>query len=263
MNLKYNIWQFALRTIEDFRSKTTLPNIARNFPRFIGRLRKPSQLTLPPHDLSHYELGLEGIQSDPNCVIVKLKDVSSGRGIVQDKINVVIRHDIDSGYSDVAEALCMIDEKYAIKSSIHILVDGKLYDPSSLAGFVKVFRNLDFDVGLHSQAWLQNNYFEAFQEELRTFKSIFGFMPVTFSHHGAWPRSNESLRRRRMITRNISKLICNTTICGHFDKYNWLSHDSNVRGRPVPLSDDFFATGQKGFFGGVSLMLTHDTHWKL
>ena len=263
MELKYNIWQFALRTKEDLRSKATLPNIARNVPRFIRRLKNPNPLTLPPHELSHYENVLARIQSDPNCVIVRLPDVSTGHGIVQDKINVVIRHDIDSGYSDIAEALCRIDKKFSIKSSIHILVDGTIYDPSSLAGFVNIFNNLEFDVGLHSQAWLQNNFSEAFREELRMFKSNFGFMPVTFSHHGAWPRSNESLRRRRSITRNISKLIHDTSIRGHFDTYNWLSHDSNVRGRPVPLNGDFFATGQKGFFGGVSLLLTHDTHWKL
>jgi hypothetical protein len=145
---------------------------------------------------------------------------------------------------------------------VQVLVDGTAYDPRVLQPVIGELRGTGFDIGLHTQAWMFTNYVAAFRKDLDTFVDVFGFAPRTFTLHGAWPRSDNDLKRRREFVARVDELIKGTGLLGYREHFDWVSEDSNILGQQVPLRDRFFRAGDLCLLGGVALILTHDNHWK-
>ncbi|MCB0060785.1 MAG: hypothetical protein KDE19_01675 [Caldilineaceae bacterium] len=219
-------------------------------------------LSFPPHPLYLYRELLESLQANNSCVFRNLSD--HVQQILPDpqRINIVLRHDVDAGEPAVVRALCEIEESLGLRSAVHILVDGELYDPMPLVSLACQLHDTGFDVGLHTQAWMKEAYAAAFDQELRQFESIFGFAPKTFTLHGAWPRTAQDQARRRQFTQELSRLIAEKSLLGYNNRFDWVSEDSNIQGQPTPISARFFQIAEGCYLGGVALLLTHDNHWQ-
>jgi len=179
------------------------------------------------------------------------------------QVNVVLRHDLDAGNPEIAQVLCDVESALGLRSSVHILVDGTLYNPARLVPLARGLHGGGFDVGLHTQAWMHEDYASAFRADLCRFEDVFGFAPATFTQHGAWPRTARDMKRRHEFTRRTPELIAGTSIIGYNNSFDWVSEDSNIRGQPAPIRSDFFQVMDRCYLGGVALILTHDAHWKV
>ncbi len=221
-----------------------------------------TSLSSPPHDLELYRGLLRSLRNNPRCHAISLEDCVRGSNIERDLVNFVLRHDLDAGRPEVIRALCDAELEFGLRSSVHILVDGELYNPMTLVSIARELHDQGFDVGLHTQAWMHSDYRSAFRADVAKFESLFGFPPRTFSQHGAWPRTDADLRRRRRFTLDTPELIRSTSIRGCPVSFDWVSEDSCVRNQPVPLTTRFFQVANGCFLGGTALILTHDNHWK-
>lgn len=231
--------------------------------RMARSLRADAPVSTPPHSLSHYRELLTSLTNDARCRAWSLAEYALGENRAHDRVNVVLRHDLDAGDPSIARGLCEVERAIGLRSSVHILVDRQLYDPTRLVDVARKLHAEGFDVGLHTQAWMHEDYTAAFYQELDWFESLFGFSPRTFSQHGAWPRTEADLARRRQFTVATPTLIRGTTLVGAPQSFDWVSEDSCIANQPVPITTRFFDVASGCFLGGVALILTHDNHWKL
>lgn len=233
-----------------------------DFRRLTRSMGPEAVVSSPPHPINLYRELLTSLCDDLRCHPVSLADCALGTGKAPDCVNFVLRHDLDAGRPDVARALCEVERDLGLRSSVHILVDGKLYDPAVLVSLARTLHNDGFDVGLHTQAWMHEDYTRAFRADLERFEALFEFSPRTFSQHGAWPRTEADLRRRKCFTLDTPQLIQGTSLVGAPVSFDWVSEDSSVRNQPVPITTRFFEVAAGCFLGGTALILTHDNHWK-
>ncbi|MGE3313512.1 MAG: hypothetical protein AB7O26_00260 [Planctomycetaceae bacterium] len=231
--------------------------------RMARSLRTDKPVSTPPHSLALYRDLLTSIVNDPRCKAWSLAEYALEENRSQERVNVVLRHDLDAGDPHVSRGLCEVERALDLRSSVHILVDGQLYDPVRLNDVARELHAEGFDVGLHTQAWMHEDFAAAFHRDLDRFESLFGFSPRTFSQHGAWPRTDADLARRRRFTLETPNLIRGTTLVGAPQSFDWVSEDSCVANQPVPITTRFFDVASGCFLGGVALILTHDNHWKL
>jgi hypothetical protein len=216
-------------------------------------------VSTPPHPIHLYRELLASLCDDLRCHPVSLADCALGTGKATDRVNFVLRHDLDAGRPDVARALCEVERGLGLRSSVHILVDGTLYDPAVLVPLAHTLHEDGFDVGLHSQAWMHEDYARAFRTDLERFEHLFGFSPRTFSQHGAWPRTEADLRRRKRFTLETPRLIQGTSLVGAPVSFDWVSEDSSVRNQPIPITTRFFEAAAGCFLGGTALILTRQS----
>jgi hypothetical protein len=195
-------------------------------------------------------------------VFVPLPDYASGKTLRDDAINVLLRHDVDLGDSQGLEALCKAELSLGLQSSVHFQIDGTAYDPAKFRLIAGSLAADGFDVGLHTQAWMHRDFEKVFRRELEQFEEVFGFAPRTFTQHGAWPRTADDLTRRQEFTQATSALIGGSQIVGYNNDFDWVSEDSNIDGRHVPLTGRFFAIPGLVYRGASALILTHDGHWR-
>ena len=249
--------------IEDWHKGNDGHHFITDFHRFLLAFRKSQPVSFPPHSLQLYERFLQSLQNNPKCVFRSLTEHVRGAPVDSQCVNVVLRHDLDAGKPEVARALCDVEKTLGLRSSVHILVDGLLYDPTLLVPLAQQLRDGGFDVGLHTQAWIHNDYISAFHLDINRFEEVFAFPPRTFTQHGAYPRTEgDALLRRIEFTRKIPELIADTSIIGYNNSFVWVSEDSNREGRPFPIDEHFFKVAEFSYLGGVSLVLTHDNHWR-
>lgn len=233
-----------------------------DFRRAARSLRADAPVSTPPHSLSLYRRLLESLVEDTTCHAMSLADFALGRNDRPDRVNFILRHDLDAGEAAVAKALCHTEQELGLRSSVHILVDGKLYDPVRLVPLARDLHASGFDIGLHTQAWMHADFTAAFRRDIARFVELFGFSPQTFSQHGAWPRTDADLLRRRQFTLATPELIRGTPLVGAPQSFDWVSEDSCIANKPVPITTRFFDVASGCFLGGVALILTHDNHWK-
>ena len=147
---------------------------------------------------------------------------------------------------------------------MHVIVDDQFgYNLYPLKTFLRDMASDGFDVGLHSVAWMYSDYRKRFAWEYRTFIDEFGFQPYTLSIHGAWPRTDADLRRRDLFVKELwnGRLLDGTSFVGYERPYEWVSEDSRINGKDVPLCSSFIEGIHHCFLGGTALILTHDNGW--
>ena len=255
-------YRYLLQLGRDARHGGGVAQMGENTLRFLRRFQPDAVASAPPHPIQRYRVLLERLLNSGQCTFRPLIDHVQGAPIDHSRLNVMLRHDLDAGEPGPARALCNVERALGLRSSVHILVDGTVYDPSRVADLARELQADGFDVGLHTQAWMRADYVEAFAEEVRRFEALFGFGPRTFTQHGAWPRTDADLARRDEFTRRTPNLIRGTTLLGYNNDFDWVSEDSNVRGQPAPLRRRFFRIGEQAYLGSVALILTHDNHWR-
>jgi hypothetical protein len=179
-----------------------------------------------------------------------------------DEIGVVLRHDVDVGDARSTAALCAVEARLNIVSSVHILVDDLIYPAKSMASLGRELNQAGFDIGLHTQAWMHDNYMEAFHADISRFCEVMHFAPLTMTLHGAWPRRKRDLVRRRWFLRKLPELMEETGLLGYNNDFDWVSEDSNIDGRPSPVHESFMQPESYCYLGGMALILTHDAHWE-
>ena len=229
--------------------------------RFFKRADRGRILSWPRHSLRLYDELLVRLRSLPQCRFLSLEAHVRKTSVERDAIGVVLRHDVDTGDARGLAALCEIEARLSITSSVHILVDDALYRCETVAPLAKELGAAGFDVGLHTQAWMHPDYVRTFFTEVARFGDLMQFLPKTITLHGAWPRSSGDLARRRRFLRDLPTLLQNTSIVGHNNHFDWVSEDSNIQGRPAPIRESFLQPDLYCYLGGVALILTHDAHW--
>lgn len=229
--------------------------------RFFRRTRRGRIVSWPRHSLQLYEEVLRRVRSSDHCRIVSLEDHVRRTWAERDAIGVVLRHDVDVGDVRSTIALCEVETRLNLVSSVHLLVDDALYRASAVAPMARELRAAGFDVGLHTQAWMYEDYAGAFRADIARFGDVMQFLPSTMTLHGAWPRTPDDLVRRRRFLRRLPDLLRETTLVGYDNDFDWVSEDSNVRGRPAPLRESFMHPDRYCYLGGAALILTHDAHW--
>ncbi|MEM7129629.1 MAG: hypothetical protein AAF702_25070 [Chloroflexota bacterium] len=246
----------------DLRQTRNLRHWISDLQRLNARIQAPNPVSYPLHALSYYKQLLQKLQNDSGTVFRSLPAHVQGKQPDPQRVNIVLRHDVDAGEPQVVEAFCQIEKSLGLRSSVHILVDKKLYDPTRLIPLAGKLHAEGFDVGLHTQAWMQEDYRSAFHNELEQFEALFGFPARTFTQHGAWPRTDEDMARRRKFIQKIPQMIAETSLLGYNNRFEWVSEDSNVKGSPAAITEHFFQPNELCYIGGVALILTHDNHWQ-
>ncbi len=225
------------------------------------RMLRREAVSEPPHRLSLYKETLVGLLEDDFCSFLSIKDRINGRINLGSKYGVCLRHDIDCGSAKRTEALCAVESALNLRSSVHFLVDDVIYDLNGVRETAKRLHGAGFDVGLHSQCWLQENYELAFEKELERFSEVFGFRAETYSQHGAWPRDAGSEERRAEMRSRERELAKRHSLVGCDYKYDIVIEDSARLGKPVPINEDFRSPERYICRGDVALLLTHDCYW--
>lgn len=218
-------------------------------------------ISYPPHSLHLYEQLLHSLSDDPRIAFMSLPEYVTGVPRNPQKITLMLRHDVDA-IPDAARDLCAIERSLDMRSSVHILVDGALYDPAPLTDLASELHADGFDVGLHTQCWMHEDYASIFYAELERFRDLFGFEPRTFTQHGAWPRTERDMQRRREFEIRTPDLIKGTSIVGYNNYFDWVSEDSCINAQPAPIHLSFFDLAERCYLGGTALILTHDNHWQ-
>lgn len=256
---------FIRHLMNDLQSRVGLRHYLVDLHRFLKICQSNSnqQVSIPPHPLKLYRQLLKDLQNNQQCIFRSMIDHVRKVPADPQRVNVVLRHDLDAGDPGVALALCRVESELGLRSSVHILVDGTSYDPARLAPLARTLHSEGFDVGLHTQAWKQEDYEVVFRHELRRFEELFKFPPQTFSQHGAWPRTDLEMAWRHQFTHRTPELIKETPIIGYNNTFDWVSEDSNIAGKPVPVLEKFFQLSERCYLGGTALILTHDNHWQV
>lgn len=232
--------------------------IVRDITTFFHRVRKKRILSNPPHSTQIYQEALNIALADKDIKFISLIEYCLGQHNDYQGKRLLLRHDHDGGMKEPLTRLCDIEESLGLRSSVHILVDGDLYNPLPLVSYWIDLANRGFDVGLHTQSWMKINYKETFLDEIKKFEDLLGFSPKTFTHHGAWPRTNKDMLRRAEFIQNLDTLINGTTIVGYNNYFNWIVEDSAVKGEISPLTNPFLSINNYLYHGQVGLILTHD-----
>ena len=252
---------YIRHVIGDLRHGAGVPHLVADVVRAARMFSNPgAAVSSPPHSLRLYGDFLERLLRAPRCRFLSLRGLECGRRH-PDAVNVVLRHDLDAGNALVAERFCAVEQAVGLCSSVHVLVDGRLYDAKPLSTLARALHAAGFDVGLHTQAWIEPSYRAALWSDIGRFEALFGFSPRTLSLHGAWPRTAADLERRRDMVRVMPDLLEGSQIGGHTPRFDRGSEGLDQGGRPQPIKDSFFQLSDRCYLGGAALVLTHDNHW--
>lgn len=262
-SLLHTTYHFVRHLAHDINNGVGPTHLVTDGWRFV-RKTIPSHhpISYPPHPLYLYEQLLRSLQNDEKVVFMSLSEHVTGAARDPHKITLLLRHDLDAGIPEVAHALCGVERSLGMRSSVHILVDGALYDPAPLADLANELHADGFDVGLHTQCWIHEDYTSIFYAELERFRDLFGFEPRTFTQHGAWPRTERDMQRRHEFAIRTPEIIKGTSIVGYNNFFDWVSEDSCINAQPAPIHLSFFDLAERCYLGGTALILTHDNHWQ-
>jgi hypothetical protein len=143
---------------QDWRQRVPFQHYIEDFRRFTGSFRSSPDVSTPPHPLRLYRELLQTLLQREDCAWRSLEAHVQGAPVNPHRVNWVLRYDLDAGDPTVALALCQVERELGLRSSVHVLVDGKLYDPTRLVPLVPALQEDGFDVGLHTLAWMHVDY---------------------------------------------------------------------------------------------------------
>ncbi|MDR1916262.1 MAG: hypothetical protein LBQ58_06800 [Synergistaceae bacterium] len=248
----------------DIHSGVTCSHVCKDFVRFIKKRSNADCILCEnkPFPILIYKNLLEYLSVHDDFICMTVLDYVSNK-IDKERINVVLRHDLDSGCSEVLKLLCNTEKKLNIRSSVHVLMDKSCYDATAMKPLLLDLYRDGFDIGLHTVAWMYENYADMFMRESAMFAEILGFSPKTLSIHGAWPRSDVDMERRKIFESQLrlDLLLKDTSFIGYNGHYDWASEDSRHMGKDVPLKNSFLTGFENCYRGDVCILLTHDNGW--
>ncbi len=102
-----------------------------------------------PERFGQYSSWLKLLRDNTHLVLPK--DLLNGKGLLRNKPNVIIRHDVDC---EPERIISMLHEENAlgIRSAVYVRVDQKEYDIDETAPLFQMFEDEGFEIGLHITA---------------------------------------------------------------------------------------------------------------
>lgn len=202
----------------------------------------------------------EILEGQRHCIVLPMAEYLSGR-LDRGKINLVIRHDIDTrDCLEGLERVLTVNRRFDLRVALYFRVDGKEYSIRDYAPQIHVWKDEGHEIGLHTLAYTCDRIEEAFGREHRLFHEVLGFHPKTFTLHGLGKLHYEN--RLKFLDR-IDHFIETYRYLGSDNKqgYRYVIHDCHfVDGRRV-LMDDFEMLPSFLRGGDSVLILTHPCYW--
>lgn len=194
------------------------------------------------------------------CAVLPMTEYLSGE-LDRNKVNVVIRHDIDTlDCMEELEQMLSVNRRFVLRVALYFRADEKEYSMQNYAPQIRAWKNEGHEIGLHTLAYTSDQMEEAFRREHELFGEILGFYPRTFTLHGLGELHYEN--RLRFLDR-IDHFIEAYGYLGSDNQrgYRYAIHDSHlVNGRRVLMSDFERLPGFLRKGDGV-LILTHPCYW--
>jgi len=226
-------------------------------------LRGRKIFCLAPYSVQIYEGLLKKVKGLSERI--SILDGSDPMEITPDKVNLFVRHDLDTqSCIEKMSLLLDIDQELNIPASIYLRADGVEYSLSSYRTTILNYRGQGFRFGLHSLCYLKDHYLEEFEKETETFEVALGFHPTSFNVHGMGTiRLQTRMNFLKEITRNFRDFGYDFGDIPTLLDYWYVIQDCHLDGKNQRfIYDDFsffpevLAQGQNG------LILTHPCYWE-
>ena len=222
-------------------------------------------MAFAPYDVSDYRELLLRLQT--NAYVDLPPFDAAGWGCGGSRTRVFIRHDVDTVQCVAQLGLLLeLNVETGVPAAVFLRMDGTDYDPNTIVKAVHRFGNLGIGFGLHTSAYVQDDYLAALNEEVNVFKAVMGFAPRWLTVHG--------LGDFRLDVRE--RLVAEVTAClgefgfsftdahTHLRQYRYVIQDCHldaVTGRRYMYND--FVTAERFFWPRFDyLVLTHPGYWR-
>jgi len=221
-----------------------------------------------PYNIDIYKKILTQLKKGNKYHILRMKDFP--HKLDTKKINVILRHDIDS--MGCVANLCRfleVENSAGVRSSSYIRVDRVKYQPENCYRAIDKYNSLGFEFGLHSSCYTCPDYMERFAWEVKEFQKIFNICPESFTQHGMGKKYCEN---RMQFNNNIGsakqKNNIKVTDCAGYDtQYFFKVTDARwCEKNKRRYITNFFVSLPKFpslSNGKVFLILTHPCYWNV
>ncbi|MBN2406723.1 MAG: hypothetical protein JXJ19_03400 [Elusimicrobia bacterium] len=246
----------------DLKKKLELKKIYL-YRRFYSFFERPSGYE--PYDFGIYEEALSGMNGSGKYNFIGMEHVREKR---DDRINVILRHDIDR-MEDVGmlETFLEYELERRMFSSSYIRVDGEKYSPADILEIVRKYAGKGHEFGLHSSCYTHDDCMGRFEWEAGEFLRVFGFRPGSFTQHGMGSRFIE---RRQEFNGRLDEAkkrtgISMTDCCMSDVLYHFKVTDANYDyKRKARFLGSYFRSFPYVPYsrGKCYLVLTHPGYWK-
>lgn len=184
-----------------------------------------------------------------------------------ENINFLLRHDIDTHECiESFEYLLEIDKKHNIKSGVYFRVDNKEYKLSDYKDKILKYKEANFEIGLHTVCYVEDDYKKRFFEELNEFEKALGFKASSFTVHGLgeYKLDNRNLFYDDVAKVGLDKYHMNFSDCCRkymvYDKYIIdCNFDEQLQQRYI--NDDWFELEKSLNKEHTILIMTHPCYW--
>lgn len=224
---------------------------------------KRERLSFAPYQISIYQNLLKGLSSEEKYVVCNLENFSKKRR--QDKVNILLRHDIDT--SDCIRKMSLLleeDLNYHFIPSVYLRVDGEAYSLHDWKALIEEYSQKGVPFGLHSTCYVYQNYIETFKEETKKFIDETGMIPKSFTLHGL---GEQGIKNRMEFISKVKKIAkmngyLMTDCSNDYISYDFVMHDSHWNGlNQKRYILDEFANIPLFPKGKHYLILTHPCYW--
>ena len=215
-----------------------------------------------PYSLELYTFLLKNISLCSNYEIIPFKSSE-----ISNKVNVYIRHDIDTSKCiKNLNNMLKIDEIYGVagKIAVYFRVDDQEYSLKKIRSDIKAYYNSGFEIGLHSQCYIKDDYIAEFKRETNKFSDDTGLEPKSFTVHGLGSfRLETRLKFYKEVAKIYPKYGYQFGDIPQLRRYDYVIQDCHLdETKKRFIYDDFFNL-PKFFRQGVKyLVLTHPCYWE-
>ncbi len=215
------------------------------------------------YPIAIYKQLLDAVRKMDSCAF---EDFSSSK-IIEDKITVFFRHDIDTiNCLKNMPLLLDIDIQEKVASPCFLRVDEEEYSLYDANKLVQKYVERGVEFGLHTVCYIDDNYLKAFEDETNKFINAFGFQPKTFTVHGLGQyRSDVRAQFYSDISTRLNEFGYEfSDCCANLRTYHYVIEDChwNAKNQCRFIYDDFKKLPRNIKRGMNVLILTHPCYWK-
>src|SRR5262245_27895364 len=124
--------RLARHVTRDSTRGVTPGHVVEDLRRFLRQGRRGAILSWPRHPLRLYEETLVRLLASDGCRVLSLETHVRRTWAERNAIGLVLRHDVDAGDLRSTAALCEIEARLNVASSVHMLVDDAIYPAKSM-----------------------------------------------------------------------------------------------------------------------------------
>lgn len=224
-------------------------------------MKQKENKVFAPFDISIYDNLLSEIKSKYNVL-----EYPTTFQYIQN-INFLFRHDIDTlKCIESFEYLLEIDKKHHVKSGVYFRVDNDEYNLGDYKHKVLKYKELGFEIGLHTVCYVEDDYKKRFFEELDEFESALGFKASSFTVHGLgeYKLGNRNLFYDDVAQVGLDKYHMSFSDCCRkymvYDKYI-IDCNFDEKSQSRYINDDWFDLTNRLNNEHTILVMTHPCYW--